>query len=199
MSKARELQLRLRVCLMMTSISWFSYLINFRKQGDSLQLHHSQRRADCSSRCFWCREDLVPLRADEHPGESIGYMGCYMDILKCDSGCVCVRESCRYMERYASRGSEHHKGGHTKDHFCSCLFCVIWLGLFIVCFCSALPIRIWTFLLCLFQTVRVHVEHVCEGFLSFSFQLPICVCSQRSQWTCMAFFLSFSLPRQCRA
>ena len=72
------------MCLKMTSISWLGYLINSGKQaGDSLQLHLSQRRADYSSRCFWCRENLVPLRADEHPG----YMGCYLDIFKWD--CVC--------------------------------------------------------------------------------------------------------------
>lgn len=36
------------------------------------------------------RENVVPLRADEYPGESSGYTGCYMDDFKCDFECVRV-------------------------------------------------------------------------------------------------------------
>lgn len=88
------------------SISWFGYLIKSRKQRDSLHLHHSQTMADYSSRCLWCRENVVALRADEHPGESMGHTGCYMDIFKCDwhiNVCVCVRMILRPQMRTYKR------------------------------------------------------------------------------------------------
>lgn len=102
MEKARELRPRLEN-VFEDDVHLMVQLFNqFQETGGlkSLQVHHS--RED-----WWLqwqvslmqRENVVPLRADEYPGESSGYTGCYMDDFKCDFECVRVWDSGRYTER----------------------------------------------------------------------------------------------------
>lgn len=74
--------------------------------------------ADYNSRCLWCREHVVPLKADEHPGESMGC--CYIDIFKCDFVIVFVRE----------RTAETDNPNTTKEDTQNTIFVLaLWSGL----------------------------------------------------------------------
>lgn len=84
----------------------------------------------------------MPLKADEHPGESMGC--CYIDIFECDFVSVFVRE----------RTAETVNLNTTKEDtqnplFCSCF--VIWFGQCPLCYCYVPPLCIGPFLLCQFQ------------------------------------------------
>lgn len=137
----------------------------------SLQLHHSQKMADYSKRCLWCRENVVPLRVDEHPGAS---MGCFMDIFKCDSEsvCLCVREWQIYREICKQAIWTPQRKRHERR------FLFLFCDLARTGYCYVLPICIGTFL---FQTWLMSLCVLCMCVrISFSLtvlQLPICLFS----------------------
>lgn len=148
--------------------------------------------ADYNSRCLWCREHVVPLKADEHPGESMGC--CYIDIFKCDFVIVFVRE----------RTAETDNPNTTKEDTQNTIFVLaLWSGLDSVLHAIVmfLPSVLGHF--CYVSSKLGPCACACGayvwGFYFSAFQPPICACSQWNQWMCTAFFLSFSLPRQCRA
>lgn len=59
----------------------------------------------------------MPLKADEHPEES---MGCSY-VFECDFVAMFVCEKIyRYIERYANRECDTTKKDTKKCHFCSC-------------------------------------------------------------------------------
>lgn len=123
-------------------ISWLSYLINF----GILQLHYSQKMADYNIRCLWCREDLVPLKADEHPGGAAARVAVTWNSSR-DFVCASVWERMAHtVWRHVNRECKYRKWGSLKYHFCFCFCDLLWTVLLYV-----LPIRNGPFLLCPFQ------------------------------------------------